>query len=298
MRQKTLAGSCELEGKGLHTGTRSRITIKPAEADTGIVFVRTDLGVRIPATADNVLSTRRSTLLGSGCARIGTVEHILAAFTGLGIDNALVETSSRELPILDGSAAPFVEAIKSAGTAELDATRRWIVPSRTFEIKNARTGAWIKVEPAEEPSLEVTVDYGSRVLGVQTVRIDSSSVFSSDFAPCRTFCFLHEVLPQLAFGLARGGDVSNAIIVVERPVKPFMLNALARILGQPHLSVTPEGYLDNLTLRFPDECGRHKLLDLMGDLRLAGGFLQARVTAFKPGHALNTSLSKELYQSL
>ena len=298
MKQRTLSSSCELEGKGLHTGTRSHITIKPAEADTGIVFVRTDLGVRIPATADHVLSTRRSTMLGSGRARIGTVEHILAALTGLGIDNAVIETSSREIPILDGSASPFAEAIKSVGIVEQDVPRRWIVPSREFEVKNPRTGAWIKVEPADEPSLEVTVDYGSRVLGVQTVRIDSSSVFSTEFAPCRTFCFLHEVIPQLAFGLARGGDVSNAIIVVERPVKPFMLNALARILGQPHLSVTPDGYLDNLALRFPDECGRHKLLDLMGDLRLAGGFLQARVTAFKPGHALNTSLSKELFKSL
>ena len=298
MNQKTLIRSCELEGKGLHTGTSSHVTIKPAEPDTGIVFVRTDLGIEIPATAESVHSTRRSTILGRGRARIGTVEHILAALTGLGIDNARIETSSREIPILDGSAAPFVEAILAAGIEHQAAARRCIKPDRVYEVRNPRTGAWIKVEPADEPSLEVTVDYGSRVLGVQTVRIDGSTDFASQIAPCRTFCFLHEVLPQLALGLAKGGDVSNAIIVVERPVKPFVLNALARMLRQPHISVTPEGYLDNLTLRFPDECGRHKLLDLLGDLRLAGGFLQARVTAFKPGHALNTSLSKELFKSL
>ncbi len=298
MLQTTLATACDFEGKGLHSGAPCRISVRPAPAGTGIVFVRTDLGVEIPATAAHVVSTRRSTTLGSGSARIGTVEHLLAALTGLGIDNARIETPSREIPILDGSAAPFVQAISAAGTVQQDAPRLWLRPSREIEVTDPRSGAYIRVTPADAPSLEVTVDYGSRVLGVQTVSLGPATDFASQIAPCRTFCFLHEVMPQLLLGLARGGDATNAIIIAERPVGPVRLKALARIFGQPSLHVTPEGYLSNLALRFPDECGRHKLLDLLGDLRLAGGFLQARVTAYKPGHALNTSLSRQLFNKL
>ena len=298
MFQKTLQRACDFEGKGLHTGALSHMTIKPAAPDTGIVFVRTDLDAEIPATAEHVLSTRRSTVLGKGRARVGTVEHVLAALTGLGIDNAVIELDSREVPILDGSAARYVSAIHDAGVVEQGTQRRWLVPNDEIEVKDSRSGSWIRVTPSEEASLEVTVDYGSRVLGVQTVRIDRSVDFASQIAPCRTFCFLHEVLPQIALGLARGGDVENAIIIAERPVPQCILNLLSRMLGQPRITVTTQGYLSNLQLHFPDECGRHKLLDLMGDLRLCGGFLQARVEAFKPGHAINTTLSSELLKSL
>lgn len=298
MFQKTLQQACDFEGKGLHTGALSHMTIRPAGPDTGLIFVRTDLDVEIPATADNVLTTRRSTVLGKGRARVGTVEHVLAALTGMGIDNAVIELDSREVPILDGSAARYVSAIRDAGVVDQDAPRRWLIPSHEIEVSDPRSGSWIRVTPSDEPSLEVTVDYGSRVLGVQTVRIDRTVDFASQIAPCRTFCFLHEVLPQIALGLARGGDVENAIIVAERPVPQCILNLLSRMLGQPRLTVTPQGYLSNLQLHFPDECGRHKLLDLMGDLRLCGCFLQARIEAFKPGHAINTTLSSELLKSL
>ena len=298
MFQQTLSHSCDFEGKALHSGALSHMSIRPAAPGTGIVFVRTDLGVEIPATAANIVRTRRSTTLGVGRAKVGTVEHVLAALTGLGIDNARVETDAAELPILDGSAAPFVDAIKQAGIVTQDAPRRYLVPTHSFQVTNSRTGAFIKVEPADEPSLEVTIDYGSRVLGVQTVKMDGGTDFASQFAPCRTFCFLHEVLPMLAFGLARGGDVNNALVIVEKPVKPFILKAMARFLRQPHIGVSPQGYLNNTAPSFPDECGRHKLLDLLGDLRLCGGFLQARVTAYKPGHALNAKLTSELFKSL
>ena len=294
MFQQTLSLSCDFEGKGLHSGALSHMSIRPGEPDAGIVFVRTDLGIEIPALASNVVCTRRSTTLGVGKARVGTVEHVLAALTGLGIDNARIETDAAELPILNGSAAPFVEAIKKAGIKQQDAPRRWIVPTVACEVNDPRSGAFIKVEPSDEPSLEVTIDYNSKVLGVQTVKMDASTDFATQFAPCRTFCFLHELLPLLAFGLARGGDVNNALVVVERPVKPFTLKALSCLLHQPVTSVSPEGYLGNVTPYFPDECGRHKLLDLLGDLRLCGGFLKAKVTAYKPGHALNTRLTSEL----
>ena len=298
MYQQTLSLSCDFEGKGLHSGALSHMSIRPAAPGAGIVFVRTDLGEEIPAVASNVVSTRRSTTIGIGKAKVGTVEHVLAALSGMGIDNARIEIDAPEVPILDGSAAPYVAAFRKAGTVRQEAPRIFIAPTRELQVSNPKTGAFIKAVPSEEPSLEVTIDYGSRVLGVQTVRMDPDTDFASQIAPCRTFCFLHEVLPLLALGLARGGDVNNALVVVERPVKPFILKAMSRFLGQPQLGVSPQGYLDNLTLQFPDECGRHKLLDLVGDLRLCGGFLRAKVTAYKPGHALNTRFISELLKTL
>ncbi|MBR4808905.1 MAG: UDP-3-O-acyl-N-acetylglucosamine deacetylase [Bacteroidales bacterium] len=297
MFQRTLRSSCRFEGKGLHTGKFSQISVCPAPPGTGIVFVRTDLGIEVPARSDYVISTRRSTTLGKGCARIGTVEHLLSALTGLGIDNARIELSSKEVPILDGSAAPITAGLQEAGIVEQDEPRRWLEIPRELFVKNG-SGSWIRVTPAEEPSLEITVDYGSRVIGVQTVRIDHSVDYASQIAPCRTFCFLHEIWPQLALGLAKGGDVNNAIIAVERPVSQHRLDRLARIFGTPRMSVTPEGYLSNLELRYPDECARHKMLDLIGDLRLCGGFLKARITAFKPGHAINTAAASQIFKSL
>ncbi|MBR4826822.1 MAG: UDP-3-O-[Bacteroidales bacterium] len=298
MFQKTLRTSCSFEGKGLHTGKFSHLTVNPAPAGTGIVFVRTDLGVEIPALASNVDSTRRSTALAKGRARVGTVEHLLSALTGLGIDNARIEVDARELPILDGSAAPYASAFTAAGIQEQDAPRRWVEIKDEIFVKNPSSGSWIRITPSEEPSVELTVDYGSRVIGVQTVKVDRNTLYANEIAPCRTFCFLHEVWPLLALGLARGGDVDNALIAVERPVSQRRLDRIARMLGKPRLSVTPEGYLSNLELRFPDECARHKMLDLLGDLRLAGGFLKARVVAFKPGHAINTAAAAQIIKSL
>ena len=295
MNQKTLQDACRFCGKGLHTGAESEITVLPAAADTGIVFVRKDLGIEIPATSEYLVATRRSTTLGKGKARVGTVEHLLSALTGMGIDNARIITSARELPILDGSAAAYAEEFSRVGTITQDAPRKWIVPERRIEIHNKRTGSRIVITPSDEPSVELTIDYGSKVLGVQTVTFTPQTDYASEVAPCRTFCFLHEILPQLAFGLARGGAPGNAIIVVERHIGPRRLALMSRLLGHRNLSVTPEGYLDNLTLRFPDECARHKMLDLLGDLRLAGGFLKARVQAFKPGHAINTAAAKTLF---
>ncbi len=296
--QKTLLGACQFEGKGLHTGKFSQITVHPAAPDTGIVFRRTDRKVDIPARSDFLSETRRSTTLCNGRAKARTVEHLLAALTGLGIDNAVVTLACDELPILDGSAAPYVKSFKEIGIQTQDAPRKWIVPKKEILVKDARSGSWVRIEPCEQPSIELTVDYASRVIGVQTVRFDENTDFSSQIAPCRTFCFLHEIWPQLALGLAKGGDVDNAIIAVERPVSQRRLDAMARKLGKPSLHVTEQGYLSNLELHFPDECARHKMLDLLGDIRLCGGFPRARITAFKPGHAINTAAAKELFKQL
>lgn len=298
MNQTTLKNIYSFEGKGLHTGKFAKASLKPAGADTGIVIVRTDLGgARIPALASSVASTRRSTLLRCGKAKAGTVEHVMSALTGLGVDNAVIELDGPEMPILDGSAAPYVAAISRDGLQTLDAPRRWVEVKKEIIVRGSH-GSWIKITPAVEPSYEITIDFPSRFPGKQTVSYREGDDYSSEIAPCRTFCFLREVWPMLVLGLARGGDVENAIVIVDRKVPGWRLKCMAKMLGQPCLEVRPEGYLSNITLHFPDECGRHKLLDVIGDLRLGGGLLKARVEAYKPGHALNTAAAKAIFNQI
>lgn len=292
MKERTLSKSYEFEGKGLHTGTSSKMKVSPAPAGTGVVFVRTDLGVTIPALAENVSNTARCTVISKGEAKISTIEHLMSAFTGLGIDNAIVEIDNVEVPILDGSARFYVEAFAADGLVEQDAERRYFDIPETIEVKHEATGSWVRIEPADHLSYEVTVDFNSRVLGVQTAHWDETVDYASQVAVCRTFCFFHEVQYLASQGLVKGGDVDNAIVVVEHPVEDAVLTQMANLFKQPKLSVTPEGYLSNLVLNFPDECGRHKLLDLIGDMRLAGGYLRAHISAYKPGHTINTSAAK------
>lgn len=298
MKQKTLDRGFDFEGKGLHSGCYSHMRLKPAPVDTGIVFVRTDLGVEIPAIAENVSSTARSTALSAGKATVGTVEHVLSALTGLGVDNAYVEIDNKEVPILDGSARPYIEAISMGNLVEQDADRKFIDLPREVIVENRKTGSYIKVTPADSPSIDLTIDFNSRVLGIQKVHWDLSVDYAREIGPCRTFCFLHEILLLHSLGLVKGGDVGNAIVVCEKPISDWKLRRLAKMFGQPDINITPEGYLSNIELRFPDECGRHKLLDIIGDLRLAGGFVNAHIEAYKPGHALNTSVSAEIRKIL
>lgn len=297
VNQRTVAETVRFEGKGLHTGTFSRIAIKPAPADSGIVFVRTDLEspVTIPALAENVSSTARSTTISAGEVSVVTIEHVMSALTGLGIDNALIEVEGVEIPILDGSARLYAEALKAV---EQDAPRRFVEIPETVEIKDEQSGSFVKIEPSDSFSIEVKVDFNSRVLGVQTASYDEQTDYASEIAVCRTFCFFHEIEFLFKNNLIKGGDVDNAIVIVEHPVSDEQLSAIAGLVGKPKLNVTGEGYLDNLTLHFPNECGRHKLLDLIGDIRLAGGFPKARITAFKPGHGINTTAAKAVRQLL
>ena len=294
--QHTLRATYHFEGKGLHTGAFSRMTVGPAPADHGIRFRRTDLpGMPvIEALAENVTTTARSTTLASGSTEAMTVEHILSALTGLGVDNALIELDHAEVPILDGSARPYVEAFGKDGLVDQGVPRHYIDLPLSLEVRDERSGSWIRIEPAEAPSADITVDFNSRILGVQAAHWDENVDYAREIGVCRTFCFFHEIEYLFRNNLIKGGDVDNAIVIVEHPVSEGQLAGIARLFDRPQLSVTGEGYLNNLQLHFPDECGRHKLLDLLGDLRLAGGFLQARVTAFKPGHTLNTKAAKAL----
>ena len=297
--QQTVRKSYSFEGKGLHTGRVARMTINPAPADTGIRFRRTDIGedAYVDALAENVSCTARSTTISQGEASVSTIEHILSALTGMGVDNALIDIDNVEVPILDGSAKPYIDAIWSDGFEQQDAPRRYIELSETVEMTNEK-GSVVRIEPAEEFSYDIKVDFNSRILGVQNAHWDASVNYPEQIGTCRTFVFFHEIEFLFNNGLVKGGDVDNAIVIVEHPVTDEQVSNMSALFNVPALKVREDGYLSNLTLRFPNECARHKLLDLIGDLRLCGGFLKARVTAFKAGHGINTNAAKHIRKQL
>ena len=298
--QQTLRKSYSFEGKGLHTGQIAKMTVNPAPADTGIRFRRTDIGADayVPALAENVSSTARSTTISCGEASVMTIEHILSALTGMGVDNALIDIDNVEVPILDGSAKPYIDAIWNDGFEMQDAPRKYIEIKETVEIRNEEKGSLVRIEPADEFSYEIKIDFNSRVLGVQKARWDESIVYPAEIGTCRTFVFFHELEYLFNNGLVKGGDVDNAIVIVEHPVTDEQVDRMSKIFNVPALKVREDGYLSNLVLRFPNECSRHKLLDLIGDLRLCGGFLKAKVTAEKAGHGINTTAAKAVRKQL
>ena len=270
------------------------MVINPAPADTGIRFRRTDIseGAYVDALAENVSNTARSTTISQGEASVSTIEHIMSALTGMGVDNAVIDIDNVEVPILDGSAKPYIDAIWADGFQEQDAPRRYVEIRETIEIRNDEKGSVVRIEPAEEFSYDIMIDFNSRVLGVQNARWDSSVVYPEEIGTCRTFVFFHEIEFLFNNNLVKGGDVDNAIVIVEHPVTEEQVNRMSELFNVPALKVREDGYLSNLVLRFPNECARHKLLDLIGDLRLAGGFLKARITAEKAGHGINTQAAK------
>ena len=298
--QQTLRKEYSFEGKGLHTGKVARMIVGPAPVDTGIIFRRTDLGegVLIEALAENVSSTARSTTISKGEASVSTIEHLLSALTGMGVDNAYVDIDNVEVPILDGSAKPYIDAIWADGFEQQDAPRRYIELKEAVEIVNEEKGSKVRIEPAEEFSYDIKVDFNSRVLGVQSAQWDPSVVYSQEIGVCRTFVFFHEIEFLFKNGLVKGGDVDNAIVIVEHPVSKEQVEDMSRLFNVPALEVREDGYLSNLQLRFDNECARHKLLDLIGDLRLCGGFLKAKVIAEKAGHGINTTAAKAVRMSI
>ena len=292
--QQTLKGKYTFEGKGLHTGKVAKMTVCPAPVDTGIIFKRTDIGEEalVEALAENVSKTARSTTISKGNASVSTIEHIMSALTGMGVDNALVEIDNVEVPILDGSAKPYIDAMWPDGLQQQDAPRRYVEVTDTIEIRNDEKGSVVRIEPADEFSYEIMVDFNSRVLGVQHAGWNDSVLYPEEIASCRTFVFFHEIELLFNNGLVKGGDVDNAIVIVEHPVTQEQIDNMSNLFNVPALQVREDGYLSNLQLRFENECARHKLLDLIGDLRLCGGFLKAKVTAEKAGHGINTTAAK------
>ncbi len=298
--QQTLKKSYSFEGKGLHTGRIAKMTINPASENTGIRFRRTDIGedAYVDALAENVSNTARSTTISCGEASVMTIEHVLSALTGMGVDNALIDIDNVEVPILDGSAKPYVDAIWADGFQQQDAPRKYIEIKETVEVRNEEKGSVVRIEPADEFSYNIKVDFNSRVLGVQHAQWDASVVYAEEIGICRTFVFFHEIEYLFNNNLVKGGDVDNAIVIVEHPVTDEQVQRMSRLFNVPALEVREDGYLSNLTLRFPNECSRHKLLDLIGDLRLCGGFLKAKVTAEKVGHGINTNAAKLVRKGL
>lgn len=302
LQQQTVGKSYSFEGKGLHTGKVAKITVNPAPVDYGIKFRRTDIGedAIVEALAENVSSTERSTTISNGDVSVMTIEHLLSALTGMGVDNAMIDIDNVEVPILDGSAKPYVDAIWNGGKGIVrqDAPRKYIEISEPIEIKNEATGSYVLIEPADGPSFDLKIDFNSRVLGVQTAHWDPSIVYAEEIGICRTFVFFHEIEYLFKNNLIKGGDVDNAIVIVEHQVSKEQLEHMSKLFNVPMLERCENGYLNNLQLRFSNECARHKLLDLMGDLRLVGGFLKAKVSAFKAGHKINTKAALAVRESL
>ncbi len=294
--QYTIKENITFSDVGIHTGVTTNMTLKPAKENTGIKFVRTDLEGNpiIKADVDNVFATDRSTSLKKGSAEIHTVEHILAAVSGNEIDNLIIEVDNIEIPILDGSSKEFSYEIQKVGTIIQNEPRKYFEIKRKITFSDETTGTTLIATPAKNYALDVEIDYNSHTLGVQNASISSMTDFNSEIASSRTFCFLHELEQLLEDSLVKGGDINNAIVVVENDISDEKLSKLKKEFNNPNIKVIEGGYLNNLTLRHDNEPARHKLLDVIGDLSLVGMPIKGKITAIKPGHKNNTKFAKKL----
>lgn len=295
-KQHTLSQPIHISGTGLHTGILVDMTLKPAHPGFGIQFQRVDLPDQpiIKADCDLVTDTSRGTTLQVGDAKVSTVEHILASLVGMGIDNALIELNGPEVPIMDGSSAPFIAQIEAAGVEEQDAAKAWYSLDENIYHYDEEKRVEMVALPALDYQLTTLIDFNSPVLGTQHAGLKTIKDFKSEIAPCRTFCFLHELEMLLENDLIKGGDINNAIVVVDKTVSDAEMNRLAKIFNRDKIEVKSEGYLNNLELRFPNEPARHKLLDVIGDLALIGYPIKARIIANRPGHSTNIEFAKKI----
>lgn len=295
LKQRTLAAEVKIAGVGLHTGKEVNLTIKPSE-EGGFVFQRTDItdAEPIKALASNVISTQRGTTIGKENNTVSTIEHVMAALAGSGIQNATVEIDGPECPILDGSSKPIIDAISKVGLKELKADIDVLKITSNVEFTDEESGASYLILPSNEIDLTVMIDYGRQSLPPQHAKLESFGDFAEQIAPARTFCFLHELEFLLENGLVQGGGLNNALVFVEEIPSAEKKTKLAETFGVPEIEVTPGGTLDNTRLRFSNEAARHKLLDLVGDLSLLGAQVQGRIIATKPGHGGNVALAKYL----
>ena len=293
-KQKTVKKPVSLSGTGLHTGNDVTLTIHPAPANHGFKFQRTDIegSPVIEAIVENVVDTSRGTTIEKNGARIYTIEHILAALSGMGIDNALIELDSPETPILDGSSRPYVEAIEKAGIKELQSERNFYRLDKNISFSDPEGNIEMFALPDKNFSVSVTIDYGTRVLSTQHAKLKHIKDFRKEIAPSRTFVFLHELEYLLNNNLIKGGDLSNAIVFVNRAISQKELDRLAKLFNKPTVKVLSEGILNNVELYHINEPARHKLLDVVGDLALVGRPLKAKIYAYKPGHQSNIKFAQ------
>ncbi len=296
VKQKTIKTEISLTGVGLHTGKEVTMTFKPAPVNNGFTFVRVDLEGQpiIEADANYVVNTQRGTNLEKLGVKIQTPEHVLAALEGCDLDNIIIELNASELPIMDGSSKYFVEAIEKAGIEEQNAKRNVYVVKEIISFTDEATGSEILVMPNDHYSVTTMVDFGTKILGTQNATMKSIADFKTEISESRTFSFLHELESLLDNGLIKGGDLNNAIVYVDKEISASTMENLKLAFGKESISVTPNGILDNLTLHYPNEAARHKLLDVVGDLALIGTKIQGKVIANKPGHYVNTQFAKKM----
>ncbi len=300
IKQHTIKKSVTLSGVGLHTGVETNMTFLPAKAGHGIKFQRIDLEGQpiVDADVDNVVDLSRGTTIEQSGARVSTVEHTLAALVGLEIDNVLIQLDGPEAPIMDGSSIQFVEILKEAGTEEQNALRDFYEVQDSLFYRDASRDVEIAALPLDDYRVTVMIDYNSPVLGSQHASLTNISQFEKEIAACRTFCFLHELEMLHKNNLVKGGDLNNAIVVVDRVVEEHELASIAKLFNKPKVEVKKEGILNNVELRYRNEPARHKLLDVMGDLALAGRPIKAQILAARPGHAANVAFAKKLKRAM
>ena len=300
LKQQTLKGSFSLCGKGLHTGLSLTVTFNPAPENTGYKIQRIDLeGMPIiDAVAENVVDTQRGTVLGKGDVRISTVEHGLSALYALGIDNCLIQVNGPEFPILDGSAKMFVDKIKEIGLEEQNAPKDWYIIRKKIETKDEATGSCITILPDEEFSLTAMCSFESKFISSQFASLDKIEKFATEIAPARTFVFVRDIEPLLQANLIKGGDLDNAIVIYEKQTTQDRLDMLADMLEVEHRDANELGYIQHKPLVWDNECTRHKLLDIIGDMALIGKPIKGRIIATRPGHTINNKFARQMRKEI
>ena len=294
--QSTIAQEVTLEGVGLHTGENVILTFKPAPSNTGYVFVRTDLkgNPSIEADVQHVTDTQRGTNLEKGNIKIQTSEHVLSALVGLEIDNCIIELSAPEPPIMDGSSRYFVEALQKAKKKTLKQYRDEYIVREVIHYRDEESGSEMTLIPWDNYQITTMVDFGTKVLGTQNATLENLSDYVEEISSSRTFSFLHEIEMLLENGLIQGGDLNNAIVYVDKALSDETMARLKKAFNKTKISVQPNGILDNLSLHYPNEAARHKLLDVIGDLALVGKRIRGKIIARKPGHKVNVEFARKL----
>lgn len=299
-KQRTLKGSFSLFGKGLHTGLSLTVTFNPAEENTGLKIQRIDIDGQpvIDAIAENVIDTQRGTVLGNDKFRVSTIEHGMAALYALGVDNCLIQVNGPEFPILDGSATMYVDKIKEVGTVEQNAPKDFYVIKHKIEVKDDETGSCITILPDEEFSITAMCSFESKFINSQFATWDKIDDFETEIAPARTFVFVRDVVPLLKANLIKGGDLDNAIVIYEKQITQEQLDALADFLNIPRMDATKLGYIQHKPIVWENECTRHKLLDIIGDMALIGRPIKGRIIATRPGHTINNKFARQLRKEI
>ncbi len=295
-KQKTIRKAVTLSGKGLHTGLQVDVTFRPAPENHGYVFKRTDLENQplIHAVAENVVDTARGTTIAENGVKIGTIEHLMASLYGQEIDNVLLEINGPEAPIIDGSAKFVVRALKEAGIVDQEQDKNYYKINEKISYSDPDKNIDISIYPDDKFSVDVMIDYNSRVLGNQYATLSDLRDFENEIAPCRTFVFFHELEFLLKNNLIKGGDLENAIVILENEVPQDELDRIADLFNKPRIKRNSEGVMNNLEMYFTNEPARHKLLDLLGDLSLIGRPIKGRIVATRPGHLANNLFSRKI----